>query len=401
MSATVFDIEDERAAAAASGRDDIRLVRDKWWTHSSVREDRPPGAVIASHLDSVAFLTKVDANDAVVSFVSSIFPTLPETVVRQVDMFDRKIMHSIFIRSWRAHRHVPGSSVVRHFDPWEEGGDCRVGTLLIIMPQQQSRHEGGEVTIHHRDGTVQTVDAHERFPRLVILPVGVTYEVQPLTSGKSYFLTSPLFVPGVFANMADAPTPTAEAEGSTNAQTVDELAERMEEISCKIAKMQRDLAGLERESKLARDNHTLTRTLIKIMDAAPSPPFVAIMRDFYSSSALKGDDALTFNGISSMFPQCRIRMMNVRVHLEAPAEEPRAAPVDWEWVLRHRQGWVESEHDGDDTAYILRKTKCFYGSNNRPGVVEGRVEKDGNEHEPYDNMWWTILFVHPRSEVAI
>jgi hypothetical protein len=211
-----------------------------------------------------------------------------------------------------------------------------------------------------------------------------------------------------------------------NAQTVRELNDEVARLTRRIDQLTRQRDELGADLRRALEDPTLTATLDRVREAAPQPPFLVILNDTYDGSdpyegepaRLRGDDALTFNGLLADYPRCALRLVNVAVH---DAGEAAVAPEDaplaplrrpWELLLEDGPGWLgEDAGPAGAAAAALRGLCCYYGgygvpgsihSTREPGEMEnGHVGEDqaGAGSEPIHNLSWTLLLVEPAEVV--
>ena len=172
--------------------------------------------------------------------------------------------------------------------------------------------------------------------------------------------------------------------------SIPELAERSEALNAARARLERDLAEV-------RSRPQMTRTLLRLRDRAPSPPFVVILRDCYHPhndfSCLRGEDALTFNGLLRAHPGLPLRLLHVAVHLYGGSGD--CGPEEWEAVPATCAGWVHAEcEDGGDAAAaeaLTRGLVCIYGGGEPPGAVDNtQTSWAGIDIE---NAYWSVVRV--------
>lgn len=217
-----------------------------------------------------------------------------------------------------------------------------------------------------------------------------------------------------FAGRPRAPLPEPR---SMNAQTVRELNEEVERLTRHIDQLVRQRDRLGADLRRALEDPRLTATLDRVRQAAPQPPFLVILNDSYAPhtdpARLRGDDALTFNGLLADYPRAALRLVNVALHDDGEAAvAPQDAPLPpqclpWELLLEDAPGWVgEDAGPAGAAAAALRGLCCYYGGRGVPGSIHstrepGDVENGGIGDEEragagggsIHNLSWTVLHV--------
>jgi hypothetical protein len=296
-------------------------------------------------------------------------------------------------RTWTLHRRTcgPGASVVSAFDR---------ATVLVLLPMSYSAHEGGQLVLGP-DVSARHVSAGGTDAILVLLPAGSPSFRFDVTAGTQYWLSSPLEpLPAPLLAVMHPSAPSV-APRRNNSATIHELNLALDRIRREMDALRAEEFRIGSQLRSAMERVEITRTLIRV--GSRSPPFVVILRDRYqgadrmgtlaSPPVLRGDDAMTFVGLTDRYPGCRIHLLNVAVHLDS--SESESDPEIWESAITESSGWIGPEAARATSlvgaALMLRHLPCVYGGDEFPGVIESTVRLSYDVE--VSNVCWTVVLV--------
>jgi len=329
-----------------------------------------------------------EADDAVGDFLADALASrgLPDDVAEALVEDARLFRHCTLDRTPRGWTRIAGPLTTPAKD---------TGTLLLIPPGTHAvvlvRPQADPDATDGCGGLARRIAAEPMRAVLAIVPPGMQFE---LTTPDA-ILTSPLRIPPVLAAMLPSRTAPVAEPRDLNACTVRELRDLtrdiMERIDELTLKHDAAAAALDRALRQPR----LTATLDRVRQASPRAPFLVILRDSYhphtDPSRLRGDDALTFNGLVADYPDRAIRLVHIAVHDDTNGEASHM-PHRWEDLLADAPGWVDVRDETEAAAVALRGFRAFYGGRDMPGVIESSSFDDHPEG-PVLNLRWSVLLV--------